>query len=163
MDKRKLVELMQTALLALCAKFFLGFRAIHQKRYRSTTHEQLDDINFLGRRMQVGVSFLFIPTVLLYLPRLRHTLVFSPAKTQSTYLWHTGMSFGAEETQRNLYIRFCPISFHHSLILKFGIVLYIEQTNDIASFIIKLSTSYDRNIGHKHLFSERAISIRFLV
>ena len=86
MDESKLMESIQTASLAICANICFGFRAIHQKKYRSTTHEQLDDINFLCRMMQVGATFLCIPTILLYLPMLSTALIYTPAAIQITYL-----------------------------------------------------------------------------
>ena len=90
MDEHKLMESIQTASLAVCANICFGFRAIHQKKYRSTTHDQLDDVNFLCRMMQVGATFLFIPTVLLYLPIFANALIYTPSAIQFTYL---GLAF----------------------------------------------------------------------
>ncbi len=90
MDDHKIMESIQTALLAICANICFGFRAIHQKKYRSTTHDQLDDVNFLCRMMQVGATFLFIPTVLLYLPMFANALIYTPSAIQFTYL---GLAF----------------------------------------------------------------------
>ena len=90
MDEHKLMESIKTALLAICANISFGFRAIHQKKYRSTTHEQMDDINFLCRMMQVGATFLFLPTVLLYLPMLSKALIYTPTEIKLTYF---GLAF----------------------------------------------------------------------
>jgi drug/metabolite transporter (DMT)-like permease len=86
-DEQKLLESVQTAMLAILANVNFGFRAINQKKYRSTTHEteQLDDFNFLCRMMQVGAKFLLLPTFLLNF----HTLVrvlHAPGELQLTYI-----------------------------------------------------------------------------
>jgi hypothetical protein len=75
-NEHKLIESIQTASLAICANISFGFRAINQKKYRSTTHEtqQLDDINFLCRMMQIGATFVLIPTLLLHFRQLGDAL-----------------------------------------------------------------------------------------
>jgi drug/metabolite transporter (DMT)-like permease len=87
-DEQKLVQSIQTASLAICANVFFGFRAIHQKKYRATTHatQQLDDVNFLCRMMQVGATCLLIPTVLLHFHMLGPAIIHAPSDVQLTYI-----------------------------------------------------------------------------
>lgn len=86
-DERKLVESIETAALTLSANIFFAFRAINQKRYRSLTHEsqQMDDINFLCRMVQVGATFLIGPVVVLHYDVVSRVIYASRA-SQATYL-----------------------------------------------------------------------------
>jgi drug/metabolite transporter (DMT)-like permease len=84
-NEQKLMESIQTASLAIGANISFGFRAIHQKKYRFTTHEQLDDINFLCRMMQVGACFLIIPTIVLY-SHLLGRILYAPTGIKVTYI-----------------------------------------------------------------------------
>jgi drug/metabolite transporter (DMT)-like permease len=86
-DEQKLLVSVQTASLAILANVNFGFRAINQKKYRSTTHEteQLDDINFLCRMMQVGAIFLLLPTLLMNFHTLGRAL-HAPGELQLTYV-----------------------------------------------------------------------------
>lgn len=86
-NDNKLTESIQTASLALAANLFFGFRAMNQKKYRSTTHEtqQMDDVNFLCRIMQVGAIFLLFPLALLHLPAMAEALS-QPSENQFSYL-----------------------------------------------------------------------------
>ena len=86
-DETKLLESIQTATLALSANIFFGFRAIHQKKYRSTTHEmlQMDDVNFMCRMLQVGATFLLLPLLLLHSDAILRALV-APSDSKIVYL-----------------------------------------------------------------------------
>lgn len=86
-DEQKLIESIQTALLVILANVSFGFRAINQKKYRSTTHEseQLDDVNFLCRMMQVGAIFLSLPTLLLHFNTIIRGF-HAPRNLQLTYI-----------------------------------------------------------------------------
>jgi drug/metabolite transporter (DMT)-like permease len=86
-DDKKLVESIRSATLALLANLFFGFRAMNQKKYRSTTHEtqQMDDVNFLCRMLQVGTIFLLIPLVVLHSSTISEALN-KPSETLFSYL-----------------------------------------------------------------------------
>lgn len=86
-ENTKLFESIQTATLALSANVFFGFRAINQKKYRSTTHEtqQMDDVNFMCRMLQVGATFLLLPLLLLHYDTIGEALD-ATSDSQFTYL-----------------------------------------------------------------------------